>query len=43
MFNLSGAGQWAASRVVFNHISDLAFAPKLGLAVGLDGTVLRTH
>jgi photosystem II stability/assembly factor-like uncharacterized protein len=43
MMNLSPDGHLTiAPRVVFNDLTDMAFAGKLGLAVGLDGTILRT-
>lgn len=38
-----GAGKWAVQRPTFNDITDLAFAGKMGYAVGLNGTILRTE
>ncbi len=42
MLSLDSAGHWTRHRVVFNAVTDLAFAGKLGLAVGLNGTILRS-
>lgn len=38
----NGAGKWVVHRPTFNDITDLAFAGKMGYAVGLNGTILRT-
>lgn len=35
-------GKWVVHRPTFNDITDLAFAGKMGFAVGLNGTILRT-
>jgi photosystem II stability/assembly factor-like uncharacterized protein len=36
------AGKWVVHRPTFNDITDLAFSGKMGYAVGLNGTILRT-
>jgi photosystem II stability/assembly factor-like uncharacterized protein len=44
MMNLSLDGRLTKlPRIMFNDVTDMAFAGKFGLAVGLNGTVLRTE
>lgn len=43
MFEQAPGGQWKPSaRTTFHDLTDLAFAGKLGVAVGLNGTILLT-
>ena len=44
MFNAAQTGQWqSVDRTAFHDITDLAFAGNLGVAVGLNGTILLTN
>ncbi len=44
MFDQAQGGQWqSVDRTAFHDITDLAFAGNLGVAVGLNGTILLTN
>ena len=44
MFNQPRSGQWqSVDRTAFHDITDLVFAGNLGVAVGLNGTILLTN
>jgi photosystem II stability/assembly factor-like uncharacterized protein len=44
MFDSSQPGQWQPlERTAFHDITDLTFAGNLGVAVGLNGTILLTN